>query len=403
MTYEEALEYIRQCDNFAQKKGLGRVAKVLNSLSNPQNNYDVVHLVGTNGKGSTTSMTANILQKSGLKVGKFISPYVYKFGERISVDGVEITPEKIVFYANEIIKTLKNLDNMSLSEFEFITVIAFLYYNDANCDIVCLEAGLGGEFDATNVVKSPKVSVVTKISLDHTRILGDNLTDIATTKCKIIKNSVCVSYPKQDEEVIAVLNKYNVIFPKIDELSIKKCDIYGSEITYKGKNYKISLMGEHQIYNALMVIEICMQMGNISYEDVYYGLSNTKFSGRMEIISENPLVIYDGAHNMDGILALEKSIKNILKDRKITLIMGMVQEKNASKCVEIITKHCENAYFVRLNNPRSENPLEISKFSKCKSDVIEDAKTAFNIAKKEKSDVILICGSLFLAENLKET
>lgn len=403
MTYEMALECIRKSDNFSQKPSLERVKTVLNAFKNPQNNYDVIHLVGTNGKGSITSMTANILQKSGLRVGKFISPFVYNFGERICINNTEISPENLAFYVKKVQKMLKKLENIALSEFEFITVVAFLYFSDENCDIVCLEAGLGGEFDATNAIKSPKVSVVTKISLDHTKILGDNLTDIAFTKCKIIKNSECVSYPLQDDEVLKVLANYNVIFPKIDELFINSCDIYGSEIVYKGKNYKISLIGEHQIYNAITTIEICSKIANISYEDIYFGLNNTKFNARMEILSENPLVIFDGAHNFDGIQALEQSIKNIFKDKKITLIMGMVKDKNASKCVETISKYCKFAYFVEINNPRSENPSEIALFSKCDSKVLSDVQTALSLAKKQKNDVILICGSLFLAENLKET
>lgn len=406
MTYAQAIETIKNVENFTQKAGVERIKNVLEALGNPQKSCKVIHLVGTNGKGSITTMTANILQESGLKVGKYISPYIYEFGERISINGRNITPEKLAFYVEKIQNITNSLKDVVLSEFEFITVIAFLHFSDEQCDVVCLEAGLGGEFDATNAIDSPTLSVVTKISYDHTQILGDNLTDIARTKCAVIKQSTCVSYPCQDQAVIDVLKSHKVIFPNINSLCIKSCNLMGSEISYAGRDYNISLIGNHQIYNALTVIEICNQLMtmdfDISYDNVYQGLSNTKFNARMEIISKNPLIIFDGAHNLDGILALESNVKTMLEDKKITLIMGMLKDKQCKDSVETISKYCENAIFTRVNTPRSENEDNLLKASKCKGTnmAFDDAKKALEMAKKLTSDVILVCGSLYLAEEI---
>ncbi|MFI3227193.1 MAG: folylpolyglutamate synthase/dihydrofolate synthase family protein [Clostridia bacterium] len=407
MTYEQALQTIKNVENFAQKPSLNRIKKVLNALGNPQDNCKVIHLVGTNGKGSITSMTANILQHSGLKVGKYISPYIYEFGERISINGVNITPQKLSYYVEKVKNITDSIEFLSLSEFEFITVIAFLYFSDEQCDIVCLEAGLGGEFDATNVISSPILSVLTKVSYDHTQILGNTLTEIARTKCAVIKDSVCISYPVQDEEVLAVIKDLNVVCDYAHKLCIKTCEISGSEISFDGKDYKISLIGEHQIYNATTVIEVCNQLikqgYGIGYEDVYYGLANTKFNARMEIISEKPLVIFDGAHNLDGILALENNIKAMFSDKKITLVMGMLKDKQCRESVEILSKYCQNTIFTRVNTPRTEKEGNLLQYSKCKGTnmAIPDVKKALDMAKKLNGDVIVVCGSLYLAEQIK--
>lgn len=407
LTYEQALFKIRQSDNFSQKPSLDRIKKVLSAFSNPQNSYEILHLVGTNGKGSITSMTANILQNAGYKVGKFISPFVYNFGERISINSVQISPEKLSFYVEKIQNITESIENVVLSEFEFITVIAFLYFKDEHCDFVCLEAGMGGEFDGTNAIDSPLLSVVTKISLDHTNILGSDITEIAKTKCKVIKNSTCVSYPLQNEEVLPILNSYNVVYPDISNLKIISCDILGSEIEYNNQKYKISLIGEHQIYNAVTVIEICNQLIckniKIHNDNIIFGLSNTIFEGRMEILSTNPLIIFDGAHNFDGILALENNIKILLQNKKLSIIMAMMKDKDCKKSVETMSRLCDTVIFTKTSYSRCELPENLIAFSTgCgKSFAINSPNDALKKALCIGNDAIIICGTLYLADEIK--
>lgn len=409
MTYDEALSYIRSDKNFGTENKLERFSKLLSFLGNPQDNLKFIHIAGTNGKGSTATMTANILQKSGLKVGKYISPFVYEFGERISINNEYISPFKVDMYMKKIEQAVIDADLLENhpGEFEVITAIAFMYFFDEKCDIVCLEVGIGGGRDCTNVIKSPVLSVITKIAYDHTHLLGNTLTEIASDKCQIIKNSEAVSYCLQDNEALEILSKYDVTYANLDKLIIKSSDLSGSEIIYNDEFYKISLIGEHQIYNTLTVIEICKKLTkfgyNITSNDIKYALANTSFQSRMEIINKNPLIIADGAHNFDGISALENNLKNMFCDKNITLIMGMVSDKDFSKCVQTISKHCNNALFISLDNPRTVNGDELAKFSKCPNTYdFKNLKSALDFAKTLNQDVILVCGSLYLAQNIKK-
>lgn len=409
MTYDQALSYIRSDKKFGKENKLERFSKLLNALGNPQNQLKFIHVAGTNGKGSTVTMTANILQNSGLKVGKFISPFVYEFGERISINNQYISPEAVFKYMKKIENAVIDADLLENhpGEFETITAIAFMYFAEEKCDIVCLEVGIGGGRDCTNVISSPVLSVITKIAYDHTELLGDTLTEIASDKCQIIKQSQTVSYCLQDDETNKVLAKYDVTFANLDKLSIKSCDLVGSEIVYEGKSYKISLIGEHQIYNALTVIEICKKLRNLGYNisdsDLENGLANTKFYSRMEIISQKPLVIVDGAHNLDGILALENNLKHMFVGKNVLLIMGMVKEKDYIHSVETISKYCKNAIFINLQNPRCADYTELMKYAK--SDNIfgfTTLKQAIEHSKMINYDIILACGSLYLAQDIKK-
>ena len=411
MTYDQALQYIKQVENFGIKPGLSRIEKLLSVLGNPQNNLKFIHIGGTNGKGSTTTMTANALNYAGYKVGKYISPYVYEFGERISIDNVNISPEKLAIYVEKIKQAiqLNDLASDHPSEFEIITTIAFLYFNDENCDIVCLEVGLGGTLDATNVINSPLLSVITKISLDHTQVLGDNVEQIAKEKCGIIKNSYTITYPKQQENVLAVIASLSnfLAMPDISRLEILTCDISGSEIIYNDNHYKISLLGEHQIYNAITVIEILNMVNTlgfkISFKNIYKALSNTYFSARMEIISQNPLVIIDGSHNLDGIMSLEHSLKTLFKDKSVLAIMGMLKDKDYIPCVEKISSLCTTILFTDINNPRSASSETLLKYSKCKNSMsFSSVENALDMVKNFEKDVILVCGSLYLAQDIKK-
>lgn len=409
MNFDNVNYNIRTMCQTGSHLGLDRMKKLLKELGNPHEQLKFVHIAGTNGKGSITTMTANILQKAGYKVGKFTSPFVYSFGERICVNNEHITPEQMIdklYYIQRLIRK-EQLEDIRPTEFELLTIVAFMHFLEQKCDVVCLEVGLGGRLDSTNVINPPLVSVITKIGIDHTDVLGDSIEKIAKEKCGIIKNDSVVSYPMQLEDAMKILEKHNPVFPDIEKLDIDSSDLSGSFITYKNKDYRISLVGEHQIYNAITVIETCNKLVEIGYKithkEIFYGLNNTKISGRMEILDRNPTIIFDGSHNLDAIKALEEIIKAKFSNKKITIIMGMLKDKECKLCVQAISKYAENMIFVKVPNERTDDPKELEKHSKCdKNECYEQISHAINSAKSGKSDVIFICGSFYLAQEIKK-
>ncbi len=409
MTFENALSFLSKAQKFSKKPGLERITKLMNLLGNPQKNLKFIHFAGTNGKGSTVTMTANALIHRGYKIGKFMSPFVYSWGERITVNNKEISPQKLKQLVDKVEEKIsQNMKDDYPTEFEIVSAIGFLYFAEENCDYVCLEVGLGGRFDGTNVIDSPFLSVITKISFDHTDILGDTLEKIAVEKCEIIKNSPTVSYAKQYPQVVETILDYNekTIFPDINSLKIIKTDINGSEISYKNEIYNISMIGEHQIYNALTVIEICNKLTHLgldlSQDDIKYALSNSLVYARMEIISKNPLFIIDGSHNIDAIDALVSNFHRYFQNKSITLIMGMVKDKDYKKAVEKASDNVDNLILVPIDTIRSCEPFELSKYSKCKNTyVFDNIKDALKLVDNLGKDVCIACGSLYLACEIK--
>ena len=296
MTNEEIMSYIYE-DRKAIKQGkdISRMVKLMNKLGNPQDDLKFIHITGTNGKGSTTTMMAEVLKNSGYKVGKFISPYIVSFNERIQINNEYITNEELTKY----IEKIKPIVDEMIKEgdapigFELITAIAFMYFKDNNCDIVCLEVGLGGRLDPTNVIKTTEISIITVIDYDHTHILGDTLEQIATEKCGIIKpDKITVTYPQQQPEVLNTIRKFcaknnNKLFiPSLKLLDIIKSNHNINYFSYKGTYYKLNLIGQFQIYNALMVIvasNLLISMGyKIPFSAITNGIFDAKFPARLE-------------------------------------------------------------------------------------------------------------------------
>lgn len=417
MTYEEALNYIHSKLRFGSKPGLERIGKLCELLGNPQDSLKFVHIAGTNGKGSTAAMTSSVLTRAGYKTGLYISPFILDFRERMSIDGEYISrdeltsvTEKVMFYAEGMAQ--------SPTEFELVTAAAFLYYKEQNCDIVVLETGLGGRFDATNIIKPPVCSVITKISYDHTEYLGDTIDKIAFEKCGIIKrDSAVISYPLQDKNALAVIksraNEENskFILPDVNLLRINKGDIFGLDLDYKSLNINLSLAGEHQAYNCITALEALFALRNnnfkITDDDIKMGMSRVKFPARLEIISKKPLIILDGAHNPDGIGALAKNIDILMKDKEIHLVMGMLKDKAYKECLSLIVPKCVSFTAVTPENPRALPARELSKeameFCKDVSFFEDYSKAVQNALKKAGEDgIVLICGSLYMAGKMCE-
>ena len=273
MNFEEAMIYINSFSQSGRKvTDLSRIKKLLNLIGNPQDNLKFVHIAGTNGKGSVLEFCSNALINAGYKTGQFTSPYIKEYCDRIRINGQNIPKEKVAYYCMYV---KKYADNLFFSQFEITFAIALLYYKEEACDIVFLEAGIGGELDATNIISSPLVSVITSVSLDHTQILGDTIEEIAVQKVGIIKeNSYAVlSYDNEESVKKIALSKAfekgsTLIVPDSSQIYIDKLNLKETEFRYKNKSYKLKMCGKHQIVNAVTAIEILSILNNIKLWEV---------------------------------------------------------------------------------------------------------------------------------------
>lgn len=395
MNYIDTLNYIHSLGNFSKPPTLDRIKAVLEKLSNPQNNFKAIHIAGTNGKGSVSAMLHTVFKEVGYKTGLYISPFIIDFCERIQINGEFIPRDTLCSLAEKVIET-----EIELTEFEFITAMAFLYFESQKCDIAVIETGLGGRLDATNSLNNLVANVITKIGLDHTAILGDTIEKITHEKCGIIKDCPVITTPYQPEEACTVLQKYNPIIPDVNDLKVIKSDIFGNEFTYKGEHYKTTLSGEYQIENALMVIETLLTVG-IDKEKIKKGIENTFFPARMEIISKSPLVVLDGAHNIDGATVLAREMEKF--GGKITAIIGMMADKDCDEVLAKTLPFCKKAVAVEVSGmPRSLNATELKEKAEkhCVTETAENYMEA--IEKIADSDIIFVFGSLYLASAIRE-
>ncbi len=392
MDYADTLMYIHSLGNFSHPAGLDRIKRILEILGNPQNSFKSIHIAGTNGKGSTVAFISSAFKEAGYKIGTFISPYIIDFCERIQINGVFISKTDLVNYAQRIIDT-----KVSLTEFEFITALAFLYFKEQSIDILICETGLGGRLDATNTLENLACTVITKIGLDHTAVLGNTIEAIAEEKCGILRNCPTVTGACQDPKALEVIKSKakHLVIPDVTKLQLKgNCYIYNNE------RFEISLKGDFQIENSLVAIEAIRNSGfDVPYKAVYRGLKNTFFPARLEIIRKKPLILLDGAHNTDGANVLAKEIKR-LKERPLAII-GMMRDKNVNEVLEITLKHCKMAVAVTVpNNPRALSANELCEIANqfCPTTTAESLDVAIN---KNKNENTVIFGSLYLASAIR--
>lgn len=416
LTYQEALEYVHNTLQFGSKPGLERIGRLLKKLGNPQNSLHIVHVTGTNGKGSVCAATASVLQAAGYKTGLYISPYVVDFCERIQINGLMIPREEFAREVEAIIpfvrQTAKEYEHPT--EFEIITALAFNYFKKTGCDVVVLEVGLGGRFDATNIIENPLVSVITSISLDHMAILGDTLGKIAFEKCGIIKSDrTTISSPGQEPEALAVIRETcdakgnQLVIPEAEAVKILSESITGTRIAYRCRKLFIPLCGRHQITNFITVYEIAVVLRErcglvITDEAIANGFAQVKFPARMEILRSAPMILLDGGHNPSAAQALVESIDRYLKNKKITVIMGIFKDKDYQAVIPLIAKRAQSFIAVRPDNPRALAPEITEKIAAehCKKTIcLNDYEQAFEtaLAQTGTDDVILICGSFYLA------
>ena len=400
MNYNETLNYIHSLGAFSHKAGLDRITEVCSKLGNPQNDFKCIHIAGTNGKGSVNTFVSSALKAAGYKVGTFVSPYIVDFCERIQINGKYISRDDLCRLSKQVIDT-----GVALTEFEFITAVGLLYFSQNKIDVAVLETGLGGRFDATNVISAPLVSVITKIGLDHTAILGDSISQIAKEKCGIVKNNTVVTTGCQPSDALDVIKSsaQNVIVPNENDLSNVKISVLGNEFCYKGIDYKTSLGGNFQIENALVAIETLKNCGlKICDADIKAGLCDAFIPARLEVVSQNPLVVIDGAHNPDGANALCDALEQF---DDITAVIGVMKDKNYQEVLSKTLPLCKTAICVTPNVPRALDGVELAQVAQkyCENVFVsDDLSSALNLAIQESGGkAVFVFGSLYLASEAR--
>ena len=424
MKYQEAMKYITEVGNFGSNYGLERTYKLLELLDNPQDKLKIIHVAGTNGKGSTTAMITSMLKGCGYKVGMYTSPFLEEFEERIQINGENIPKEKLAQLITKIKYAVDKVIEEGYNhptEFEIITVLMFLYFATEEVDFAVVEVGLGGRLDSTNVI-TPILSVITSISFDHTNLLGNTLEEIAAEKAGIIKSCIpTVIYPQEEMAERVISSKCQELDSKLYKINkedakliniIKEDKIYQQVKVKLDDEYdvKLPLLGEHQILNlavALKALEVIKDKApKLNRESIVKSLATVRWNGRLEIMSNSPYVVIDGAHNIQGITQLDKNIKKYFEYKDMYLILGILADKDVEDMVKVITPKAKKVFTVTPNSIRAETSEElmgvVKKYNQdCQA--YSDYKNAFEDALKlcKKDDLLLISGSLYMIGEIR--
>lgn len=365
MNYKEAKEYMKETEKMGSILGLTAIKELLKRLENPQKELEFIHIAGTNGKGSVLAFISSILKCSGYKTGRYSSPVVFSYREKIQVNGAPIEKEEFAECVTEIGREVEKMKKEGLSSptsFEIETALAFLYFKKKRCDIVILETGLGGRLDATNVIKNTICAVFTPITMDHMEVLGDTIEEIAKNKAGIIKPGASVITARQCEQVMEVLKKEGELsgcqLSAAGKAVINSDSNYDKQIFSYGelKDLEISLAGTYQVENAVLALETIKALNKktyvISEDSIRKGLRETEWQGRFSILSTEPVMIADGAHNPDAVRRLRESIETYFPGRKVVFIMGVFQDKAYEKMISIVSPLALHFITVTPGNKR---------------------------------------------------
>lgn len=415
MEIKEALDYVNGTRWRGAEASLRRIRELMSLLGDPQKKLRFVHIAGTNGKGSCAAMTASVLRACGYRTGLYTSPYLYRFNERMQVNGEMIEDEALCRHISAVRDKAEKMDEHP-TEFELMTAAAMLYFLEEKCDIVVLEVGLGGRFDATNVVDTPECSIIMNIGLDHTAILGGTVEEIAAEKAGIIKeNCPCVLYEQKRSVMDVVAERcreldaplttadFSAIEPVFDSLE-------GQAFRYKGAMYALPLLGAHQLRNAAVVLEtvgVLRARGwRLEDGDVEHGLYATNWPGRFELCVEEPDFIVDGGHNPQCAETVAENLMHYFPDNKRVLLIGVLRDKDYEKMTEILAPCADEFVTVAPDSPRALSAEELagvlSRFSKpvtpCAS-VAEAVDTAKELAGED--GMVCASGSLYLVGSVR--
>lgn len=422
MTYLEAINYLKGLTKFGVNLGLGRIEELMRRLGNPDRRLKIVHIGGTNGKGSTSAMVASILGKAGFKVGLFTSPHLHSYRERFIINNRPIAEKDLAELINFIKPHLECMvaENYEHpTEFEVSTALALLYFSQQNTDYVVLEVGMGGAIDSTNVVL-PSVSVITNVSLDHMEYLGETVEEIARVKAGIIKVGVPIVTAAEGKaldviERVAVERNSQIIKIGHDitwETKVNS-DLTTQELTVRGLNNEYSLilplLGSHQQINAataITAVEILLRGQNI-VNAVVDGIRCVRWPGRFEIIKGTPTIVIDGAHNAAGARVLRESLENYFPDGNLILVLGMLADKERAKVVRELVPLAKGVVVTKSKHPRAGDWYRLADLAgELTEDVsaVESIQDALKLAlaKAEGSDVICVTGSLYMVAEVRE-
>ncbi|WP_236785360.1 bifunctional folylpolyglutamate synthase/dihydrofolate synthase [Anaerococcus ihuae] len=406
------LDWIYQRGNSAGKRrDLSAIKALLNELGNPQDKLKVIHIAGTNGKGSTANFIANTLSLK-VKCGLFTSPYMVEINEEMKINGISISDDDFFTYIEMIKPICERLDEINLKNtyFEVMTALMFKYFYDKKVDVCVVETGLGGTLDSTNVVKKPIASLITTISMDHTNILGNTIEEIAQNKAGIIKDNVPVFIYPQDKPALDIILKEarvknaKIYDFKLDEIKIKNENESFNEFDFRSyKNIKTSLIGKIQIYNACNAINLLDYFKdeyNLDDKTIKKGIYESTNPGRLQIISKDPKVLIDGSHNKESIDVLINSLKNFKYD-KLIVGFSVLKDKDYKYIIEKLSQEADEIVITSIDNPRAFEICELKEIVKEKNPnvkAIKDRKKAYEYTKSNagSNDLVLWCGSLYL-------
>jgi len=421
MNYKETIEYIHSTQKFGSILGLDRITMLLEHLGNPQKELKFVHIAGTNGKGSTAAFINSILCEAGYKVGIFTSPSIHRFSERIKINENEISEEDIVRITNIVKEKISMMikDGMtSPTEFELVTALAMQYFFEQCCDIIILEVGMGGRLDSTNIIDTPEVAVITTIDFDHIDVLGNTLSKIALEKAGIIKENCDVVLYSQESFIERVFEdeckERNAKLSKVDFSSLVSLssDTVMQEFDFEGyKSLKISLMGNHQKKNAAVAVktaEILRKKGfEITEDAITKGLSKAKWAGRFEVVNNVPMVVVDGAHNIQGVKILSENLIKYFPGKKITFIAGVLADKDYRTMMKFIIPIAHKVITVTPDSSRALSADKLAFFLKAyHKNVFVGEKVhkaiMMSLNSCSKDEIICAFGSLYYVGEVRE-
>ena len=420
MNFTEAMEYLDGINLFREKKGLLNIRELMRRLGNPQNKLKFIHVAGTNGKGSVVAMVAHTLTKAGFRTGRYISPFVDVFNERICVDETYITNEEVASYMDKIKAAADRMfeeTEVYPTRFELLTALAFLYFYEKQCNFVVLEVGLGGRLDSTNVIEIPLLAVIMQIGLDHQKQLGNSLTEIAAEKCGIIKKGgTVICYRNQQEEVMEAVRQVCkeqearlVLAPEPKNVQANP-DGNRFELDGFDRAFEIGLAGEYQVYNAAAAAGALLELQKrgvaLTGNQIQDGIETTRWIGRFETLAENPRIVADGGHNRSGVEAFCNSMRKLYPNQKKVLIMGMMHDKDYEACIRLAAAACDILIGVHIGIERALSAEAVAQTAAGFCPDIRTAETcrdAIALARKlcGENGIIFIAGSLYLVSEAR--
>ena len=420
MNFDESIEYIESLTKFGIKLGLKNIENLLDLMDNPQNELKIIHIAGTNGKGSTSNFIYETLVNANIETGLFTTPHLSYYNEKIRYNGLFISDNDladVTTYVKSKIDIMIERGMNHPTRFEVLTAVVLEFFKRKKVQFAILEVGMGGRLDSTNVIENPLISVITSISMDHNEYLGNTLKKIAYEKAGIIKKDKPVITTNLKNEILDVIkekakstnSKLTVI--KSKEYEIVDMSINGIKFKYQNEKFNISMIAEYQVENAILAIETLRKLNddnliNISEEKIKEGIKKAIWAGRFEIVKKNPLIIIDGAHNLDGIKALKKSIQNLFSGKKILAVFSMLGDKNVNEVVKEIMTCFDKVIVTDIDNSRKMDKDKLFLLVKKNNENVEYKslnEAIENIEDYSKDfDVTIVFGSLYMIGDFRK-